>query len=62
MYFCIICSNLTFGTHTIKHLWAHGLVGFANGAGAGKATLENGSFDACEAKIQFETQVNFGIQ
>lgn len=43
-------DDLTFGTQTIKHRWAHGLVGFANGAGAGKATLENGSFDDCEAK------------
>lgn len=35
----------TFGTQTMKQRWAHGLVGLASGAGAGKATLENGSFD-----------------
>lgn len=40
----------TFGTQTMKHRWAHGLVGLANGAGAGKATLENGSVDDCDAK------------
>lgn len=47
----------TFGTHTIKHRWAHGLVGFASGAGAGKAMeLENGSFNDGEA----ENNLNVG--
>lgn len=38
-------SKLTSGTQTMKHRWAQGLVGLANGAAGGNATLENGSFD-----------------
>lgn len=41
----IVTLKLTSGTQTIKHRWAQGLVGLANGAGGGNATLENGSFD-----------------
>lgn len=39
----------------MKHRWTHGLVGLANGAGAGKATLENGSFGDCDATNHNET-------
>lgn len=53
----------TFGTHTIKHRWAHGLVGFASGAGAGKAIeLENGSFSDGEAENNFNVTMIWSLK